>query len=339
MSSSIIIATRGSLLARWQAEHVAQLLLELGHQPSLHLVKTTGDRVQDRYLHEIGGKGLFIKELEESLLAGRAHIAVHSMKDLPAKMVEPFEITATLPRHDSRDVLIVPAGQTFLSQKSEVSKESAKDLRGKRIATSSLRRQCYLRSAVPAIDLQPLRGNVDTRLRKLLDGEYDGIVLAKAAMERLQMHVRPDILIVPFDPKWFVPCVAQGIISIESVTGSKEGNAAAQLNHPTTFLQAFVERHILATLGGDCTLPFGCHTQVTSGKASDSITIDTVVIAPSGREARSHQGFDLPTLVKAMPLPAMRQATQFLISAVMKNLKEAGANAVLAELKLEPIHL
>lgn len=334
----IRIATRESLLAKWQAEHVATLLKDLGNETAFHYVKTTGDRIQDRYLHEVGGKGLFIKELEESLLAEQADIAVHSMKDLPARVTTPFEIVATLPRHDPRDVLILPSSQKLFSCEI-ITKDAAQKLASKRIATSSLRRQCYLRAAVKDITLLPLRGNVDTRVRKLLAGECDGIILAKAAMERLNMHQRPDITVLPFDPHWFVPCVSQGIISIEAVEKSAAGKSAKALNHLPTFLLSLIERQILAALGGDCTLPFGCNTTYTVADGKRTVAVRTVIIEPNGKEARAEKSFPLPLELETFKVEDLSALSAPIVKEVLAAMYQANANAVLRELKLEPLSL
>ena len=325
-SSHLRIATRGSMLALWQSRYVAKLLSDLGVTSELVVVKTTGDKVQDRYLHEVGGKGLFIKELEETLSAGGADIAVHSMKDLPAKLEAPFTIGAVLKRHDPRDVLILPAASQLLQGVALVQASSAKALAEKKIGSSSLRRQCLLRQACSAIELLPLRGNVDTRIGKLLAGEFDGMVLAFAAMHRLALDRRSDLHMIPFDPNWFVPCVAQGAISIETTAGNSSLNVLSKLNDPTTASHVTLEREILAKLGGDCTMPFGCH--VSPGD-SEQVIVSAVVLSPGGQMARTKLSFASSSLTKPT---AVTEAAAAVVDSLHKN----GAAKVLAEIGSRP---
>ncbi len=253
------IATRGSQLALWQANYVAGLLQNLGYPCELDIIKTTGDRVQDRFLHEIGGKGLFVRELEEALRAGKADLAVHSLKDLPAKIPEGFTLAAILKRHIPHDALIFHP-KTFarlsLSKQSILDRDALEKLGPLTIATASLRRQSLLKALKNPIHLVPVRGNVDTRIRKLNEGDWDGLILAGASLERLSLQDLPHCLI---DTNWFVPCAAQGALAIETTADSPFRSVIAQLNDPTTYACATLERKVLELLGGDCTMPFGAY--------------------------------------------------------------------------------
>ncbi len=213
------IATRKSQLALWQAEHVAALLRREhpGLEVQLVPMTTKGDRIQDRSLAAIGGKGLFIKELETALEDGRAELAVHSMKDVPGEIPEGLMIAAVLPRADARDALVTPAARRLEDDARDALVTPAacrlEELpRGARLGTSSLRRQAQVLAARPDLRIEPLRGNVDTRLRRLDAGELDAIILACAGLLRLGLESR---IAARLDPRVFLPAVSQGIIGIE----------------------------------------------------------------------------------------------------------------------------
>jgi hydroxymethylbilane synthase len=237
----IRIATRKSALALWQAEHVASQLRGLPEVSAVDLVPMTtrGDEVLDRSLQEIGGKGLFIKELEVAMQAGSADIAVHSMKDVPADMPSGFCIAAVLQRASFADALLTRDGRKF----AELPQAAV-------IGSSSLRRQAQLRALRPDLQIKPLRGNVDTRLKKLADGEYDAIVLACAGLERLglEKHISER-----FDPERMLPAAAQGVIGIECLDDNLElQELLTQLEHAAT-LHATCQSPVasLAHLHGD----------------------------------------------------------------------------------------
>ena len=237
------IATRRSMLALWQAEHVAGLLRVRypGLDVSLVPLVTAGDRIQDRPLAAVGGKGLFTKELEVAIAEGRAELAVHSMKDVPAALPEGFVIAAVLPRADPRDAFVSRRHAAFAALP-----------HGARIGTSSQRRQCLLRAARPDLEIVPLRGNVDTRLRKLDDGEFDAIVLASAGLMRLGLGSR----ITEFlDPRVSLPAVGQGIIGIECRDDAAVRGLLAPLDDGPTRECLTAERAFAARLGGSCTSP------------------------------------------------------------------------------------
>jgi len=245
------IATRKSQLALWQAGHVAALLREAhaGLEIELVPIVTQGDRIQDRSLAAIGGKGLFIKELEVALEEQRADIAVHSMKDLPGDLPDGLAIAAVLVRADARDALVAPAAARL------------EDLpRGARVGTSSLRRQAQLLAARPDLKIEALRGNVDTRLRRLDAGEMDAIVLACAGLIRLGLESR---ISARLDPQISLPAVAQGVIGIECrSTDARTLRLVSVLNHQATRIAMDAERAFAHRLGGSCQSPIAAHAEL-----------------------------------------------------------------------------
>lgn len=267
ISKPLRIATRKSLLALWQAEHVATLLRRAhpGLQVELVPVVTQGDRILDRSLAAIGGKGLFIKELEVALQEQRADLAVHSMKDVPGDVPAELAIAAVLERADARDALIT-ATATRLD-----------DLpRGARVGTSSLRRQAQLLAARPDLTIAPLRGNVDTRLRRLDARELDAIVLACAGLTRLGWESR---ITARLDPKIFLPAVGQGVIGIECRgDDARVLEFVSALNHPATRIAMDAERAFAHTLGGSCQSPIAAHATL-DGK---TLGLEGLVAEPDG---------------------------------------------------------
>ena len=245
------IATRKSQLALWQAGHVAALLREAhaGLEIELVPIVTQGDRIQDRSLAAIGGKGLFIKELEVALEEQRADIAVHSMKDLPGDLPDGLTIAAVLVRADARDALVAEAVTRL------------EDLpRGARVGTSSLRRQAQLLAARPDLKIEALRGNVDTRLRRLDAGEMDAIVLACAGLIRLGLESR---ISARLDPQISLPAVAQGVIGIECrSTDARTLRLVSVLNHQATRIAMDAERAFAHRLGGSCQSPIAAHAEL-----------------------------------------------------------------------------
>lgn len=272
MIPKVRIVTRGSKLALWQANFVAGKLQQYGLHSKLNIVSTQGDRVQDRFLHELGGKGLFIRELEQALLKEEADVAVHSLKDLPAKVESPFALPAILQRHSPCDVIIwhprKPHADRFPAR---ITRNDVTHLSGLKLATSSLRRQMLFRHHVSRIDLVPIRGNVDTRIRKLGESQdWDGIVLAQAAIQRLGLtDVRYSVL----DPEWFIPSPAQGALAIETLEHSPYHALSSRLNDPATSWAVTVERGILAALGGDCTMPMGAYVAIASESAAVNLRV------------------------------------------------------------------
>jgi len=271
------IATRGSMLALWQARHVSALLASKSVRTELNIIKTTGDAVQDRFLHEIGGKGLFVRELEEAMVRGNAAMAVHSLKDLPVNLPEGFSLPGVLPRHRSGDLFIIrkvvadALGLGSLSSPTNAPLLAADfaAFGAITIASSSLRRSCLLAAAAPKIKTVPVRGNVDTRLRKLAEGQFDAIILAEASVERLGQALDTSPFVLrPIDTGWFIPCAGQGALAIEMFDRPELANldeAVQQLSCEKTKRAVTMERAVLRTLGGDCTMPFGCHVTYADG--------------------------------------------------------------------------
>lgn len=238
------IATRKSKLALWQAEHVAERLRQFHGKLTVELVKITtqGDKILDAPLAKIGGKGLFVKELEIALLEGRADIAVHSMKDVPVELPEGLEIAAILEREDPRDV--------FVSHRFSSLTELPE---GAVVGTSSLRRQCQLKSRFPHLKVKPLRGNVDTRLAKLARGEFDAIILAYAGLKRLGLAEGATEIL---DPEILLPAIGQGAIGIECRSEDKDTKELiAPLHHEETARCIAAERAMNRRLGGGCQVP------------------------------------------------------------------------------------
>jgi hydroxymethylbilane synthase len=270
----IRIATRRSKLAMWQAEHVMALLRSAHPELPVELVpmSTQGDRVLDRALADVGGKGLFVKELEVAMQEGRADIAVHSMKDVPSELPTGFEIVAVLPRANPLDAFISRKYARFV------------DLpQGARVGTSSPRRQAQLRHARPDLRLELLRGNVDTRLRRLDEGELDAILLACAGLERLGIahHVTEQLGV-----DLSLPAVGQGVIGIESRTGDTRSRDALQaLHHAESFTRLVAERAFAATLGGSCHSPIAAHATLDGA----TLTVRGFIGAPDGGETYRDQ--------------------------------------------------
>ncbi|MEP6884684.1 MAG: hydroxymethylbilane synthase [Gammaproteobacteria bacterium] len=267
MISPLRIATRKSQLAMWQAAHVATLLRQAHSGLEVELVPmvTQGDRIQDRSLAAIGGKGLFIKELEVALEEQRADMAVHSMKDLPGDLPEGLVIAAVLERADPRDALIA-ASTTRLD-----------DLpRGARVGTSSLRRQAQLLAARPDLRIEPLRGNVDSRLRRFDAGELDAIVLACAGLIRLGLESR---IAARIDTRTCLPAVAQGVIGIECRGSDRRAlELLSALNHSATRIVMDAERAFAHRLGGSCQSPIAAHARL----AGEALILEGLVAEPDG---------------------------------------------------------
>jgi hydroxymethylbilane synthase len=242
-----LIATRESRLALWQAEHVRDLLAaRFGLNVGLLGMTTKGDQILDRALSKVGGKGLFVKELEVALEEGRAHLAVHSLKDVPMELPEGFVLAAVLEREDPRDAFVSPRYA------------SVADLPpGAVVGTSSLRRVVQLKNLRPDLRIEPLRGNLDTRLRKLDEGGYDAIVLAAAGLKRLGLAER---IRAPFDEAAMIPAAGQGALGIEVRADAATLRAQlAEMVHAPTWLAVHAERAVSRALGGSCSMPLAAH--------------------------------------------------------------------------------
>ena len=248
----IVIATRESRLALWQAEHVKALLEARGHSVQLLGMTTKGDQILDKSLSKVGGKGLFVKELEVALEEGRAHIAVHSLKDVPMELPEGFALACVMEREDPRDAFVSPRYENLdaLPQ-------------GAVVGTSSLRRQVLLQALRPDLKIEPLRGNLDTRLRKLDEGQYDAIVLAAAGLKRLGLEAR---LRTTCEPHAMLPAAGQGALGIEVRSDRQDLiDALAPLAHQTTWLTVAAERAVSRAMGGSCSMPLAAHGTFTQG--------------------------------------------------------------------------
>ena len=242
----IVIATRESRLALWQAEHVKTLLEGLGHRVTLLGMTTLGDQILDRSLSKVGGKGLFVKELEVALEEGRADIAVHSLKDVPMDLPEGFALACVMEREDPRDAWV---SAQFASL--------AELPPGAVVGTSSLRRTVLLRALRPDLKIEPLRGNLDTRLRKLDEGQYAGIVLAAAGLKRLGLGQRIRHV---FEPSEMLPAAGQGALGIEIRADRADLLAAlAPLAHQGTWRAVAAERAVSRAMGGSCSMPLAAY--------------------------------------------------------------------------------
>ncbi len=240
------IATRESRLALWQANHVKALLEQQGHQVTLLGMTTLGDQILDRSLSKVGGKGLFVKELETALEDGKADLAVHSLKDVPMELPPCFELACVMEREDPRDAWVSPKYATL------------QDLpQGATVGTSSLRRMALLRALRPDLKIEPLRGNLDTRLRKLDEGLYDGIVLAAAGLKRLGLAER---IRTVFETTEMLPAAGQGALGIEIRAGRDDvAQALSHLMDTKTWLVVSAERAVSRVMGGSCSMPLAAH--------------------------------------------------------------------------------
>lgn len=250
---SLRIATRESALALWQARFVQQSLSQIDIAAELLPMTTRGDQILDRPLQQIGGKGLFIKELEVAMLNGEADLAAHSMKDLPATLADPFELAIVCEAADPRDAFV----SNYFNSLDELPD-------GARVGTSSLRRQCQLLALRPDLRIQPLRGNVNTRLAKLDQGDFDAIILACAGLDRLQLtdRIRQRLPI-----ETLLPAVTQGVIGIEIRAGDRQtAELLTPLNHAATAQRVAAERAVNARLGGSCQTPIAIHAFEADGQ-------------------------------------------------------------------------
>jgi hydroxymethylbilane synthase len=261
------IGTRGSPLALWQAHHVRDLLLPLAGTRSVELVEiqTTGDQVQNVPLANLGGEGVFTKEIQRALLAGRVDLAVHSLKDLPTIPVDGLVLAAVPPRGPSADVFVSLRHRRF----DELP-------HGATVATSSLRRRAQARHHRPDLNLVDIRGNVETRLRKLDVQGLDAIILAEAGLVRLGLR---DRITEVLDPSWMLPAVGQGALGLECREDDAETRAlVGKLNHAETLAAVRAERSLLRSLGGGCQVPLGAVARVADGV----LTLRGAVLAPDG---------------------------------------------------------
>lgn len=277
--ATLKLGTRGSQLALFQANTTASMLkTHAGIDCEIVVIKTSGDRLAEAPLSEIGGKRLFVKEIEDSLLAGEIDLAVHSSKDLPAVLPPGLTLGAVLPREDPRDAVVLPAGQTASSV------DMVRSLLGRapRIGTSSVRRIAQLLRLFPAARFEPIRGNLDTRLRKLDSGDYDALVLAAAGLRRLQ---RADRITVALPAATCVPAPGQGIIAIEiREDDQRTRTLVTPINDATAGVALDAERAVVTRLGGGCQMPIGAYATVEG----ETMTLAAIVIALDGsRDVRA----------------------------------------------------
>jgi hydroxymethylbilane synthase len=268
------IGSRGSQLALWQANHITALLRGQGHTVEIEIIKTTGDRLQEVTFAQVGSKGMFTKEIEEALADGRVDLAVHSLKDLPTELPEPFALAATPPRVDPRDVLVSVRHENLAALP-----------QGARMGTSSQRRRAQLKALRPDIEAVEFRGNVDTRLRKLAEGQVEAILLAAAGLDRLE---KTEWVRERLEPKNFCPAAGQGSLGIETRKDDDSTIAAvAFLDDEATRFAVTAERAALAALGGGCQVPIGIHCRpCAEGSGAERwVEIFGVVAAPESGEA------------------------------------------------------
>jgi len=284
----VVIATRESRLAMWQAEHVKALLeAQLGWQVELLGMTTLGDQILDRSLSKVGGKGLFVKELETALIDGRADLAVHSLKDVPMDLPEGFALACVLEREDPHDAFV---SNQFASL--------AELPQGAVVGTSSLRRLVLLKALRPDLNIQPLRGNLDTRLRKLDEDQYHAIVLAAAGLKRLNLESRIRHTFLPAD---MLPAAGQGALGIEVRADRADlREALATLAHQPTWLAVTAERTVSRAMGGSCSMPLAAFVTQRSG---DVMQLSAAWGDPATAEASELASTALP----ATPLVRVRQ--------------------------------
>jgi hydroxymethylbilane synthase len=296
------IGTRGSLLAQWQADFVRKQLFQLaGVETEVVIIKTSGDKLQTSSLPQIGGKGIFIKELEDALFEERVDIAVHSVKDIPTEMQPGLSFPAICQRADVRDCLVSGNGATLTHLR-----------QGARVGTGSLRRQAQLLHLRPDLDMRDLRGNVDTRLRKVESGEYDAVVLAKAGLDRLNFaHRISEIL----SPDICLPAVGQGAIGVECRAADNETSEILdKLNHIETRNAIIAERTLLSLLEGGCQVPVGAWARVER----DELVLEACVCSVDGKQYVKQRVAGPPD----QPRPLGEQMARLLIDAGAQNILE-----------------
>lgn len=306
--TELVIATRASRLALWQAEHIRDRLLALYPDCRVSLLEMTtrGDIILDRTLSKVGGKGLFVKELETALLDGRAHLAVHSLKDVPVDLPESFSMPVITERDDPRDAFVSATYDILADMPA-----------GAIVGTSSLRRESQIRERYPHLTVRPLRGNLDTRLAKLDRGEYDAIILASAGLRRLGLEDRIRSYLSVQDS---LPSAGQGALGIE-ILASRDDVARwlAPLACPLTTATALAERAVSRSLGGSCQVPLAAYATVENGQ----LCIQGLVAEPDGSQ-----------VYRAQRIGAVEQA-QALGAALAQDLKLQGAQAILNRILAE----
>jgi len=308
----LVIATRASRLALWQAEHVRDKLRALYPHCQVELLELTtkGDQILDKTLSKVGGKGLFVKELETALLDGRADLAVHSLKDVPVDLTPPFALPVVMRRADARDA--------FIAHPSNHTRTLADLPAGAIVGTSSLRREAQIRARWPHLHVHPLRGNLDTRLAKLDAGNFDAIVLAAAGLERLGLAQRIRSYLPLQDS---LPAAGQGALALETL-GKREDLIAflSPLACAQTSACALAERTVSKMLGGSCQVPLAAYAQIMEGEKGDVLHLQARVGRPDGS-----------LILQAQQAGAVAQA-QALGQTVAQQLLAQGAQAIMDEL-------
>ena len=296
------IGSRGSQLALWQANHIADRLRALGHEVSIEIIRTTGDAMQHVAFAKVGSKGMFTKEIEEALLDGRIDLAVHSLKDLPTELDPAFAIAAIPERVDPRDALLSARYESFAALP-----------HGARVGTSSLRRRAQLRAHRDDLHFEEFRGNVDTRIRKMVEGQVDAIILAEAGIERIGLtEYRREC----FAPQILCPAAGQGALAIETRSNDlRTMEAMLDLDHAPTRFAVTAERTALAGLGGGCQVPIGVHCAPVADGAAYSIA--GVVAAPEGgqviRVEFEHQRGEAAELGQRLADELLRQGARSIL--------------------------
>ena len=263
----LVIASRESVLAMWQAKHIQSRLQQLYPEMEISILgmTTQGDQILDKTLSKIGGKGLFVKELEQALLDGRADLAVHSIKDVPMQLPEAFALTVITEREDPSDAFVSNQYQSLADMPA-----------GAVVGTSSLRREAQVRARYPQLEVKPLRGNVQTRLRKLDEGQYDGILLATSGLKRLELEDRIRTTLVPQES---LPAAGQGALGIETLANALEIQALlAPLNDAQTAACVTAERALARALNGSCQVPLAAYATEEDGV----LTLNGLVAHPDG---------------------------------------------------------
>jgi hydroxymethylbilane synthase len=295
------IGSRGSQLALWQANHIRALLGERGHAAEIEIIKTTGDKISDVALAKVGTKGMFTKEIEEALVEARIDLAVHSLKDLPTEIPPGLEIAAVTERANPRDVFCSPKYQ------------SLEDLpRGARVGTSSLRRQAQIRVLRPDLDIHALRGNVDTRVRKLEAGEFDAIILAAAGLDRLG---RSEVVRQILSPEVMCPAAGQGALGVETRAGDSVTRGLVNfLDDPAARATTTCERALLKKLGGGCQVPIGALAEVREGR----LHLQAIVADPAGSRLirESQDGSDPVRLGESVGEALLRRGGEAILETV-----------------------
>jgi hydroxymethylbilane synthase len=306
--SKLRIGSRGSQLALWQANHISALLRARGHEVEIQIIHTTGDKITDVPLAQVGakggtGKGIFTKEIEEALAAGKVDLAVHSLKDLPTRLPPGFEIAAITEREDARDA--------FCSRQYSKINDLPKKAR---VGTSSLRRQAQLKAIRPDLDIHPLRGNVDTRLRKLEQGDYDAIILAAAGLKRLG---KTELVKQVLPAEIMCPAAGQGALGIEIREGDSNTRAFLEfLNDPNARAATDCERALLNSMGGGCQVPIGAFAEMDKGR----LNLESVVANPDGSQVLrdSRDGDDPVKLGEAAAADLLRRGGDKILAEVYK---------------------